>query len=186
LEVAERRAEGLADWKEVKRALHNVAYGRVQWASLRLADEAGLRGDAAADLIVNAYWAVRDTIRDHPLVCDLAVPNRSAAELPSLVASRAAVDPDEERATHCVWLRDLFGNPFRPVTIDAAWLRWNDGTVQKLAQGVCDKRRFGDLPILADALEEAGCANADILAHCRSAGDHIRGCWVIDLILGKK
>jgi hypothetical protein len=85
------------------------------------------------------------------------------------------------------WLVDcLFGNPFRPITIDPAWVAWHDGTVRKLAQAIYDERRFDDLPILADALEEAGCDNADILAHCRQPGEHVRGCWVVDLLLGKE
>jgi hypothetical protein len=83
-------------------------------------------------------------------------------------------------------LREIFGNLFRPVHADSAWLAWNDGTVRKLAQAIHDERRFGDLPILADALEEAGCANADILAHCRQPGEHVCGCWVVDLLLAKE
>jgi hypothetical protein len=84
------------------------------------------------------------------------------------------------------WLPDcVFGNPFRPVTLNPTMLTWNAGTVPKLAQAIYDERRFGDLPILADALEEAGCDNADILAHCRTEGPHVRGCWVVDLLLGK-
>ena len=83
-------------------------------------------------------------------------------------------------------IRDIFGNPFRPrPAVDAAWLSWNDGTLAKLAQGIYDDRAFDRLPILADALEEAGCANADILNHCRQPGEHVRGCWVVDLVLGK-
>jgi hypothetical protein len=83
-------------------------------------------------------------------------------------------------------VRDIFGNPFRPVTIDPSWLAWNDGTVVKLAQGIYDDRTFDCLPILADALEEAGCDKADILTHCRQPGEHMRGCWVVDLLLGKE
>lgn len=83
-------------------------------------------------------------------------------------------------------VRDIFGNPFRPVTIDPAWLAWNDGTIPKLAQAIYDKRAFDRMPILADALEESGCNNADILAHCCQPGEHVRGCWVVDAIIGKK
>jgi hypothetical protein len=82
-------------------------------------------------------------------------------------------------------LRDIFGNPFRPVSITPAWLMRNDGTAPKLAQAIYDERAFDRLPILADVLEEAGCTNADILNHCRQPSEHVRGCWVIDLILGK-
>jgi hypothetical protein len=85
-----------------------------------------------------------------------------------------------------VRLRDIVGPlPFRPVPLDAAWMAWNDGAVRKIAQVIYDERRYGDLPILADALEDAGCTDVDILTHCRSGGEHVRGCWVIDLLLGK-
>jgi hypothetical protein len=82
-------------------------------------------------------------------------------------------------------VRCVSGNPFRPVTIAPPWLSWNGATVPKMAQAIYDGRTFDRLPILADALEEAGCDNADVLAHCRSEGPHVRGCWVVDLILGK-
>jgi hypothetical protein len=99
----------------------------------------------------------------------------------------AAVGPPEcgEEAGQAALLRCVFDNPFRPVTVAPAWLSWNGATVPKLAQAIYDERRFGDLPILADALEEASCDNSDVLAHCRSGGEHVRGCWVVDLLLGK-
>lgn len=97
-----------------------------------------------------------------------------------------AYDAEEaESADQCRLIRDIFGNPFRLAKIDQSCLGWNDGTVPKLAQAIYDDRRFEDLPILADALEDAGCHNADILAHCRQPGEHVRGCWVVDLLLGK-
>jgi hypothetical protein len=80
----------------------------------------------------------------------------------------------------------MFGNPLRPVHVAPAWRCWNDSTVVKLAQGIYDERDFDRLPVLADALEEAGCDNTDILNHCRQPGEHVRGCWVVDLILGKE
>jgi hypothetical protein len=83
-------------------------------------------------------------------------------------------------------LRCIFGNPFRPTRPDPAWLAWNGGTAVKLARAIYDERAFDRLPILADALEEAGCTDADILSHCRGEGPHVRGCWVVDLILGKQ
>jgi hypothetical protein len=85
-----------------------------------------------------------------------------------------------------VLLREVFGPPlFRPMTIDPAWLAWNSGAVRKMARAIYDDRRFADLPILADALEDAGCADAATLGHCRGGGEHVRGCWVVDLLLGK-
>jgi hypothetical protein len=81
----------------------------------------------------------------------------------------------------------MFGNPFRPATIvEQGWVTWHDGAVERLAQEIYTDRALDRLPILADALEDAGCNNADILAHCRGGGEHVRGCWVVDLILGKE
>jgi len=92
-----------------------------------------------------------------------------------------------EQTAQADLLRDIVGNPFRPLPLlDPVILRWNGGTVVKLAQVIYDERRFGDMPVLADALEEAGCTDADILDHCRQPGEHVRGCWVVDLILGKQ
>lgn len=73
----------------------------------------------------------------------------------------------------------------RKLNIRRDWLAWNDGTVRRLAQSIYDENAFDRLPILADALEDAGCTDADILNHCRQLGEHVRGCWVIDLLLGK-
>lgn len=83
-------------------------------------------------------------------------------------------------------LFEIFDNPFRPIVAEADWLSWSNGTVPRIAQRVYDERSFGNLPILADALEEAGCDNAEILNHCRQPGEHVRGCWVVDLMLGKQ
>jgi hypothetical protein len=83
----------------------------------------------------------------------------------------------------CSLLRDIFGNPFRPVALDPAWLTWHDGLLVSMARRMYDSRDFTDMPILADALEEAGCSDQDILAHCRQPGEHVRGCWIVDLFL---
>jgi hypothetical protein len=79
--------------------------------------------------------------------------------------------------------RDIFGNPFRPVAFDPAW---RTPTALRLAQAIYEERAFDRLPILADALEEAGCTGAELLAHCRSGWDHVRGCWLVDRVLGKE
>jgi hypothetical protein len=80
---------------------------------------------------------------------------------------------------------DVFGNPFRPVRAERGWLEWGRGTVPALARAIYEERGFDRLPVLADALEDAGCASAEALAHCRGEGPHVRGCWVVDVILGK-
>jgi hypothetical protein len=91
-------------------------------------------------------------------------------------------DAAEPRAMMAVF-RDIFGNPFRPVVFPQTW---RTTAVLGLARGIYDEKAFDRLPILADALEEAGCDNADVLAHCRGPGPHVRGCWVIDGVLGLK
>jgi hypothetical protein len=88
-----------------------------------------------------------------------------------------------ERRTQATLLRCIVGSPFRAAAFDPAWQTL---TGLGLARAIYDERRFSDLPILADALEEAGCTNADLLAHCRGPGPHVRGCWVVDLVLDKK
>jgi hypothetical protein len=82
-------------------------------------------------------------------------------------------------------LREVVGNPFLTTTIDPDWLVWNDGTIPRMARGIYDDRAFDRLPFLADALEEAGVTDLNLLAHCRSRGVHVKGCWAIDLMLGK-
>jgi hypothetical protein len=91
----------------------------------------------------------------------------------------AAGDHDPEQ---CDWLRCIFGNPYEPVAFDPSW---RTEAVVGLARGMYEARDFAPMPVLADALEDAGCAAADVLAHCRGPGPHVRGCWVVDLLLGK-
>lgn len=86
----------------------------------------------------------------------------------------------------CEMLRDIFGLlRFHSLNVDARWLAWSDGAVRKIAQQIYAERGFGRMPLLADALEDAGCADAAILSHCRGQGEHVRGCWVVDLLLGR-
>lgn len=112
-----------------------------------------------------------------------------AGSIPKVCAIGAAgVEGDSEagsreRHVQARLLRDILGNPFRPVTADP---RWRTETVVALAAGIYTERAFDRMPILADAMEEAGCDHADILSHCRGEGPHVRGCWVIDAILGKE
>jgi hypothetical protein len=68
--------------------------------------------------------------------------------------------------------------------LDPSWLAWKMGTVVKVARAIFAERHWQDLPVLADALEEAGCTNPEILDHCRRSGEHGRNCWVVDLLLG--
>jgi hypothetical protein len=100
---------------------------------------------------------------------------------------RARSDAEERVQTEL--LRDIFGNPFRPISSGAS--RW-PSIVKTLAQAAYDEHGLpggeldaARLAVLADALEEAGCSDSDILTHLRSPGAHVRGCWPVDLVLGK-
>ncbi|MCU0705490.1 MAG: hypothetical protein MUF18_16070 [Fimbriiglobus sp.] len=89
---------------------------------------------------------------------------------------------ERERLLQCDLLRCIFGNPFRPVSFDPAWIT---ETAVALAAGIYADRALDRLPILADALEDAGCDHPDVLSHCRGPGAHARGCWVVDGVLGR-
>ena len=80
-------------------------------------------------------------------------------------------------------LRDIFGNPFRIPEVDP---RWRTSDALGLARAIYDDRAFDRMPILADALMDAGCEQEAIVGHCRGDGRHVRGCWVVDLILRKR
>lgn len=90
---------------------------------------------------------------------------------------------DAMKATQSHLLRCIFMCPYHRIVPDPSW---GSSSAKALAGGIYAERRFADLPILADALEEAGCANQDVLVHCRHPGEHVRGCWVIDLLLVKE
>jgi len=87
-----------------------------------------------------------------------------------------------QRAAQVALLRDIFGNPFHPPALHVDWLTPD---VVSLARAIYDDRAFSRMPELAGALEAAGCDDADVLANCRAAGEHVRGCWVLDVVLGK-
>ncbi len=97
-----------------------------------------------------------------------------------------------ERAAQVALPRCVFDNPFRPTAVDPAWWAWNCGTVSRLAEAAYQKRELPSgylslsrLSLVADALEDAGCSDAAIVGHLRSAGPHVRGCWPVDLLTGR-
>jgi hypothetical protein len=91
-------------------------------------------------------------------------------------------DDEELHAIGAPIVRDVFGNPFRPVTMDRRWLT---STVIDLARVIYDEQLFERLPILSDALLDAGCDNEDMIDHCRTEAGHVKGCWLLDLLLGR-
>ncbi len=98
-------------------------------------------------------------------------------------ASLTGEQGESEEPAQAALVRDLFGNPFRPVAADPSWLT---SDVIAIADGIYSEKAFDRLPVLADALQDAGCDDEPVVNHCRSNGPHVRGCWAIDLILGKQ
>ena len=174
VEVGEQYADGLATVEELNRA------GRLAWEAALDARSAEARDHD------NRTWRLRRW--------------RSVEEARRLVAWRACAPP-RDRAWGIIpndlsenvsrseiengagLIRCVFGSlPFRLSAVSPSWLT---STVTAIARGVYEERAFGRLPILADALQDAGCDNADLLDHCRGPGPHARGCWAVDLLLGK-
>jgi hypothetical protein len=108
--------------------------------------------------------------------CALATAGETSSELADVL-----IIPEEEAQADL--LRCIVGNPFAPPPTFRK--KWRTETVTALAAGIYGERAFDRLPILADALEEAGCDHPDVLTHCRGPGPHARGCWVVDLVLNK-
>jgi hypothetical protein len=182
LEVTENYADGRVTEADLNAA--NSAVGREAMeafnAAVAVAVEAGRNETQHPGIrAIHGHGAVLATSAAGPVDALNAAEN-AVAHMPG-EGKRAG------RRMQSRLLRDLFGLLlFRPVRLDPSWLAWNDRTVVKLAQGIYEERAFDRLPMLADALEEAGCKDADILDYCRGPGPHVRGCWVVDLILGKQ
>ncbi len=161
---AERYADGLSG-PEALRAARRKADAAYQWSRKK-------HGTACANFIGAAHLALQATasaLRFDPREDEFL---RGVQERKELT----------ERKARSGLTREIFGNPFRPVTVKADWL---SSTVVGLAQAIYDERAFDRMPILADALEDAGCTDGDVLGHGRQPGEHVRGCWVVDLVLGK-
>jgi hypothetical protein len=104
----------------------------------------------------------------------------------ALAASGTSRSADEEEQHQCRILRDLIGPTlFRPVRVEPAWRAASDGAAGRIATWIHEQEAFDELPFLADALEDAGCDDLEILEHARAPGEHVRGCWVVDLVLAR-
>ena len=182
-----------------------VAHGVARFASVFGADQNVLaelhvrvaEGDATEEdlerfLLSNMpeLWENRAPGGNLPPVWDSArMAARERFKLVPLHASDIAT-PDEratENAEMCTELRCIFGNPFRiSLRLSTTVLAWNDGTVLRIAEGIYADRAPERLPVLADALLDAGCDNEELIQHFRSSGPHvIPGCWGVDLIMGR-
>jgi hypothetical protein len=180
LEVAERYADGLASEEEREAAEDAAVDVHIMMRESRFSPSA-VRWSRQAELLTQA--AVLAVSPGVYYAGDAADYGRLA-----LAASGAGrwVDQEEE-ARQCRLLRDVAGPPpFADHVIDPGWLAGNDRAAEQVARWLYETKTFADLPILGDALEEAGCTDQRILDHCRLPGEHVRGCWVVDLILEKQ
>jgi hypothetical protein len=154
-------------------------------------------GRASASEMALAYWGLRDRFDPASNAARWVAADReteaASQTMEWTVLTVAVTSKEDHSPRQSELLRCIFGNPFSSSSISRSILTWNNATVVRLAQAIYDERFLPEgtldntrLAILADALEEAGCTNADILNHCRQPGEHVRGCWVIDLILGKE
>jgi hypothetical protein len=191
IETAERFAVGLVGTREVHQAAADAkcAYADVV-AALRV-------GGSRASPACVAAWAAAGSCKGGVNQWLQGVSQLAQCDAHDVVVKTGRVGQSlwfsERDASWDSWceygckvLRDLFGNPFRPVTLDPVYRTWSGGALVKLARAIYEEGRFADLPVLADALEDAGCTNTDVLTHCRSGSEHVRGCWVVDLLLGKQ
>jgi hypothetical protein len=178
LATCERFADGEADEAELERACH-AATEAILVARDEAVRSSGLMSMAFA---FPATAVAMTTVAPDRLREFVKLVPRSAR----LTTVGIEGDEGSERRAQVAILHDLVGNPFRPITLDSAWLRHLDGGVRSFAEAVYADRRFDALPVLADLLEEAGCAEQAVLDHFRSPGPHHRGCWALDLVLGKE
>jgi hypothetical protein len=195
---------GVACCRRVWSLLSHSASRRAVELAERKADGEVLQEGEWRDIELAAHRAIRRTVREEALAARGAslVTGRfavvggdksDAAELACALMDISLPRRLPECPAQCQLLRDIFGNPFRPVpVIELGWLSWDDGTVRKLASHAYDERLLPEgtldpvrLAVLADAREDAGCTDAELLGHLRGPGPHVRGCWALDLVLSK-
>ena len=180
-----RRVESLTSWNRARRTIETVeqfADGHVGWRQIRELAEANVQNMESVDRL-------RTTNDGLARLAAMAVVYRahdgSAFDIIDWLTEDAASATGNELAEtriQVVLIKDIFGNPFRPVPFEPSW---HTSTVVALAEAIYADRAWDRMPILADALEEAGCNDARVLDHCRAYPVHARGCWVVDLVLGK-
>lgn len=209
-DVLERLADGRARDREWQAALsrarsasldaaHSIAHpGEVEYyvmasaaEALQHADKPQYAGHAAARAagyaalartpdaavqVISARWANEQWLGRFQWQHD----EEAVTRTPTYAAAYA-----QERGLQADLLRDVFGTPFRPPALSEALRTWKGGTILTTAQRLYDRREFEFLPFVAELLQEAGCDEAELLDHLRSPGPHLRGCWALDLIMGK-
>jgi hypothetical protein len=172
-QATEVRAAASARAAEAR--LYGLEAAHMAYIALERLLSAGLSLSGAGAIAVRVLWAVTQEARGNWCRSRPRVPQER------WVNDAAAA----ERRAQSNLVRDVFGFLLHPAVIPAAWRRRHDGLVARLAEAIDEERAFDRLPILGDALEDAGCTYAEMLGHCRNGGEHVRGCWVVDLLLGK-
>jgi hypothetical protein len=178
VEISERYADGQADSRELQLSRANSLNSRKPGDSHQeeAANGSGLPGafEAAVTAATSAAAAAAD---------DVIYSNPELHRQPNEYQSTWGAGQSAEQYQQCQLLREIVGDPYRSHLLDFVG---QTPTVTTLARGIYDEAAFDRLPILADALEEAGRADQDILRHCRRQGEHVRGCWVVDTLLGQE
>ncbi len=171
--VAERYADGQASKGE-------LALARAQSVNA---------GEDSPDAATAAYWATNIKPSGPLWNVFTAAAGALAREAAQVAHGKRAAAYEAmqsiTRSAQAKLIREVIGNPFRPARIDLHWRTWGGGIVMQLAEGIYEDRAFDSMPVLGDALEEAGCTDEVILQHCRQMDGHVRGCWVVDAILAK-
>lgn len=190
VEAAERYADGLLSDDELEGAITASMRGTHEESQTR--QTSGRSFEPFEGEAVNAVGRVHRTEPHgrsgmYRAVCsawELAkrFPDGVPPDVVSVYDGQPNAEYEREQARQVELLRDIFGNPFRPVAFSPVW---RTDTVIALAAQMYESRDFSAMPILADALQDAGCDNEGVLNHCRGPGLHVRGCWVVDLVLSK-
>jgi hypothetical protein len=179
VDLAHRYADGLATEKERCLAEDAAVEAHIDVRESRLAATPLVCWSRPAELITQAaLMAVSAGI----------FYAEDAADYVRLALSASGANwrkDQEEELVQCGLLRDIVG-PLDPPAIDPRWRAANDRAAVQLAGWIYEQRAFDELPILADALEDAGCGETLLLDHCRQGGEHVRGCWVVDAILERE
>jgi len=171
-----------------------VARNRVSERKLRLAGAAAFRRRFMAGTHIDLLAAVEQFSDILPTPAELYAaqgflhPGYCLTLLPNPIAfveycvSYGPGSPADSGSVLAGAVREVIRYPFRPVAFD---VEWRTTTVLALARHMYESREFSAMPVMADALQDAGCEDENILSHCRGPGPHVRGCWVVDLVLGK-
>ena len=159
--LSEDLADGRANATEVEQARAN------NW------------GIGAIGPVVSATYAEQATIAAEPFEAAFGAAGWGA----DAFGMMARNNRQSELTTQAAFVRDIFDDHFCSIAFSP---EWHTDTALALARQMYDSRDFSAMPVLADALQDAGCDSADILGHCRGPNLHARGCWVVDLVLGKE